>query len=185
MKKILFHVCCAPCMVAPYNKLRDEGEVEISAFWFNDNIHPYKEYEARLDTLIAWSEKIGLSLEVEDSYLPYTFMHRINEREHERCYFCYHFRLLKTAEKAKREGFDAFSTSLLYSKFQKHQLTKMIAENISDRLSIPFYYRDFRDLWYEGKKLSLEENMYRQKYCGCLYSEMDRWYKPAKVKGKT
>lgn len=183
MPKILFHVCCAPCMIAPYRKLTEEGEVEVSAYWFNDNIHPYKEYEARLETLASWAERAGLSLEIEDSYSPQSFMRRINETENERCFFCYYFRLLKTARKAKKEGYDAFSTSLLYSKYQKHDLIAITAKQIADRLDIPFYYRDFRELWYEGKKLSGEEKMYRQKYCGCLYSEMDRWYKPSVGRG--
>jgi len=82
-----------------------------------------------------------------------------------------------TAEQAKKENFDAFTSTLLYSRYQKHDLIKEIGETLSRQLGIPFYYQDFRSGWNEGIKISRELGMYRQPYCGCIYSEKERFYK--------
>jgi hypothetical protein len=176
-KQVLMHICCAPCFIAPYRLLSDEGEYEVTGFWFNDNIHPYREYQRRLDTFLEWSSREGLSCLIEKEYKPEPFFRRIAGREAERCFLCYHFRLTETAERAKAGVFDAFSTTLLSSVYQKHDLIKRTAEEIAQRKGIAFYYRDFRELWREGIELSKKENMYRQPYCGCLYSEKDRYDK--------
>ncbi len=171
------HVCCAPCFIAPYRTLKEEGRYEITGFWFNDNIHPYKEYRRRLDTFLEWSEREGVNTILEEAYRPEPFFRRVVNREAERCFFCYYYRLQKVAVMARQEGYDAFSTTLLYSIYQKHDLIIRIGEEMAERIGIPFYYRDFRELWQEGITLSKEENMYRQPYCGCLYSEKERYCK--------
>lgn len=76
---------------------------------------------------------------------------------------------------AKRGKFDAFSTTLLYSKFQNHELITTTGEAIAKSTGIPFYYRDFRPGWKEGIKASKDLNLYRQQYCGCIYSEKERY----------
>lgn len=177
MKRILFHICCAPCFTAPYKQMLRENEYEISGYWFNDNIHPYKEYEKRLDTLTEWSRRESVPLITENAYGLKEFINRVAGRETERCYFCYYFRLLKTALKAKELHYDMFSTSLLYSVYQKHDLIRHIAGQIADVHQVGFYYRDFRELWQEGIRLSKEKEMYRQNYCGCIFSEEERWLK--------
>ena len=80
-------------------------------------------------------------------------------------------RLEAAASVAKRGRYDAFSTTLLYSKFQKHDLIRQTAEAVSQKFDVPFYYEDFRTGWKEGIQLSKQQNLYRQKYCGCIYSE--------------
>jgi len=93
---------------------------------------------------------------------------------------CYYMRLKKTVEKAKELGFDLFSTTLLVSPYQKHDLIKEIANYLANEYKIEFYYEDFRVGYREGVNLSKEYGLYRQKYCGCIYSEKDRYYKGGK-----
>ncbi|MBW6515095.1 MAG: epoxyqueuosine reductase QueH [Candidatus Cloacimonetes bacterium] len=175
--RLLMHICCAPCLIAPYTHLKREGEYDITGFWFNDNIHPYQEYKRRLDTFLEWSAREGFNYLIEKDYQPEPFFQRVSGREKDRCYFCHYYRLKKTAELAKKENFDAFSTTLLYSIYQKHDLIRKIGEEIANNIGISFYYRDLREFWQEGITLSKGENMYRQPYCGCLYSEKERYCK--------
>ncbi len=105
------------------------------------------------------------------------FLQKIVFRESNRCAICYHERLKATAQIAKKGKFDYFSSTLLYSKFQKHELIQSIGKAIGDSLGIPFYYRDFREGWKEGIETSKRLSLYRQQYCGCIYSEKDRYYK--------
>ncbi|MCD6288252.1 MAG: epoxyqueuosine reductase QueH, partial [Candidatus Hydrogenedentes bacterium] len=98
-------------------------------------------------------------------------------REDDRCAICYRMRLERAAEIAVEGGFDAFSTSLLVSPYQKHDLLKEIAETVSADKGIEFMYRDYRDIWKQTYELSREMDMYRQKYCGCIYSEEERFRK--------
>lgn len=175
MKKILFHTCCAPCFIAPYIHLKDE--YNITALWLNHNIHPAQEYMKRRDTLKAFCEKENIKLIMKDEYDISIFLRNTVYREDNRCYSCYYERLKDTAYIAKKGNFDAFTTSLLYSKFQKHELIHSIAESIAKELGIKFYYQDFREYWKEGILLSKEHEMYRQQYCGCIFSEQDRYWK--------
>lgn len=96
-------------------------------------------------------------------------------REDKRCVFCWRSRLLKTAEIAAAKGFDAFTTSLLYSRRQDHERIRMLGESVAAKKGIAFAYRDFRSDWQEGIRLSKEWGIYRQQYCGCLFSEYDRY----------
>ncbi len=144
-------------------------------FFYRRNIHPYTECIKREQTLKDYAEKINLKVIYDKNYDLEGFLQNIVFREKNRCYFCYYDRLKSTAIIAKKSKFDSFSTTLLYSKFQKHDLIKSIAENISQMISIPFYYMDFRIGWKEGVLESKELGLYRQQYCGCIYSENERF----------
>jgi len=173
MKRLLIHICCAPCFVAPYYHLKDK--FELMGFWFNPNIHPYQEYQKRMDTLKQFVADENIKMIWKDEYKLDTFLRQASFREKLRCNFCYYDRLKYAAIIAKRGNFDYFTTTLLYSKFQNHELLKQIAESVSKEYKIPFYYEDFRKYWKEGIKLSKERGMYRQQYCGCIYSEYERY----------
>lgn len=174
--KLLVHICCAPCFAAPYFHLKEEGH-EIYGFWYNHNIHPYTEYKKRLETVQEFAEKENIPLIVKDKYELEKFLRKAAFREQERCRSCYYERLKYAAIVAKKGNFDAFTTTLLYSKFQRHDLIKEIGESLSKEYSVKFYYRDFREYWKEGMKISRDYKMYRQQYCGCIYSERDRYLK--------
>ena len=174
MPKLLVHVCCAPCFAAPYFHLQ-EKKFDIHGFWFNYNIHPFQEYKKRLETLQDFAEKENIPLIYKDEYNLEDFLRKAAFRESERCHMCYYDRLKYTAIVAKKGNFDYFTTTLLYSKFQKHEMIREIGESLAKEYGVNFYYEDFRQYWQEGIKLSKERKMYRQQYCGCIYSEKERY----------
>ncbi len=176
--RILTHVCCAPCFIAPYEHLKSKHEV--TAFWYNHNIHPYQEYKKRLDTLREFVDTNNIKYIEKDVYELDKFIHNAVYRESDRCRSCYYERLKYTAIIAKKGNFDAFTSTLLYSKFQNHEMMIEIGNSLAKEYGVKFYYEDFREYWKEGIELSKEVGMYRQQYCGCIYSERDRYYHPEK-----
>lgn len=128
----------------------------------------------REDTLKKYAETIDIKLIYEKEYNLEKFLQDIVFREHKRCSICYYKRLDMVAKMAKKGNFDFFSSTLLYSKFQNHQLIREIGSTLSKKNSVDFYYSDFREGWKEGIEKSKELNMYRQQYCGCIYSEEER-----------
>jgi epoxyqueuosine reductase len=176
LSKILLHICCAPCTIYPLKILRGEGN-EIGGLFYNPNIHPYLEYKRRLDALTTYAVQEDLTFIREEGYPLEAFFRQVVFREEERCRLCYHLRLSHAAEIGKRDRFDAFTTTLLYSRYQKHDLIREVAEEVAGTQGIPFIYRDFREGWSEGVRISKETGMYRQPYCGCIYSEKERYYR--------
>ncbi len=157
--------------------LRAEGG-EVCGLFVNPNIHPYQEYRRRWDTLAQYAGQMGLSVIREETYPLEAFLRQVAFREQERCRHCYTLRLTQTARIARDRGYDAFTTTLLYSRFQKHALIRSVAEEAAGSEGVPFLYRDFRPGWSEGVRLSREIGMYRQQYCGCIYSERERFHSP-------
>lgn len=172
--RLLLHTCCGPCAVYPVQSLRSNG-LEVMGFFFKSNIHPYRECVRREETLHAYAASIGLKLILEPGYDLEGFLQKMAFREADRCEICYHQRLKATALVARRGRFDSFSTTLLYSRFQNHDAIKSLGESVGRSLDIPFLYRDFRIGWTEGIRQSKALNMYRQQYCGCIYSEKERF----------
>ena len=178
--KLLLHICCAPCAAYPWQWF-SERKFQVRGLFFNPNIHPYQEYQRRMQSLLDFQKQSGLPLICRDEYGLQEFVRQTAFREQERCRLCYHWRLQVSAVVARRGKFDAFSTTLLYSKFQKHKLIREIAESLARQEGIPFYYQDFRKGWKEGIALSRRMGLYRQQYCGCIYSEQER-YAPRRTK---
>jgi predicted adenine nucleotide alpha hydrolase (AANH) superfamily ATPase len=174
--KILLHICCGPCTIYPLRNLREGGN-EVSGLYYNPNIHPYLEYCRRWETLELFTCREGLAVIREEAYPIETFLRQVAFREEERCLACYQLRLDRTAQVAVQGGFDAFTTTLLYSRFQKHDQIKSVGEGVARKRGIAFLYRDFRIGWSEGVRISKELEMYRQPYCGCIYSEKERYYR--------
>lgn len=177
--KILLHACCGPCSIFPTMRLADEGH-EFSLFYFNPNIHPYKEFKKRLSTLREYSALKKYRLIIDKNYPLEECVRGMLDEPTVRCAYCYRVRLEKTAVYAKENNFEAFSTSLLVSPYQKHDLIKLIAEEIATKVGITFYYEDYRNGYQEGVDISKELEMYRQPYCGCVFSERDRYEKRPK-----
>ena len=172
--KILLHACCAPCLVYPLDDLRSEGH-EVTAVFFNPNIHPYTEYLRRLDAFTVYTRENNVRvLDISSPEGMEDWLKAVAFREAQRCRVCFDFRLDAIARLARARGFDAFSTTLLYSRFQKHELLQAIGEAAAEKHNIPFIYRDWRTGWNEGVKRYRKLGLYRQKYCGCIYSEKER-----------
>ena len=174
--KLLVHTCCGPCSIYPVQVLRDDG-CEVMGFYYRNNIHPYTECQRREETLATYARSISLKLIVQPGYDMETFIRNVAFREAERCTYCYHDRLTTTAQFAKKGKFDGFTSTLLYSRFQKHEQIRSIGEAVGQSVGVPFYYRDFRDGWQAGIEASRDLGMYRQQYCGCIYSEKERYYR--------
>jgi epoxyqueuosine reductase len=174
--KLLLHICCAPCTIYPLKVLREQG-TNVHGFFYNPNIHPYQEFRRRLGTLEEFAPVASLPLQVDGRYAVEEFLRLVVFREEQRCRFCYGMRLQAAAIAAKQGNFDAFSATLLYSRFQKHELIREIGEQIGREVGVPFYYADFRPGWQEGINESKRLGLYRQNYCGCIYSEKERFHK--------
>jgi predicted adenine nucleotide alpha hydrolase (AANH) superfamily ATPase len=95
--------------------------------------------------------------------------------EDERCRHCFELRLTKTAEAAKAKGYDGFTTTLLISPNQKHELIKEIGEGAAGEKGVAFFYTDLRKRYSDSRHITKPMNLYRQQYCGCLYSELERY----------
>ena len=177
--KVLLHLCCAPCAIYPIKTLRT-GSLEVMGFFYRHNIHPYTECLKRQETVASYAREIDLRVIYQEGYDLEGFVQNVVYREKDRCNYCYHDRLRTTALLAKRGKFDYFSSTLLYSKFQKHDRVKSIGESVGRAVGVPFFYEDFRTGWKEGVNTSKDLSMYRQQYCGCIYSEKERFYRPEK-----
>ncbi|MCP4718697.1 MAG: epoxyqueuosine reductase QueH [Desulfobacteraceae bacterium] len=174
--KLLLHICCGPCSVYPIEVLKEKN-IDVMGFFFRHNIHPFTECMKREDTLRRYSDDIGLKMIWQKGYELEKFIQSIVFREKDRCRYCYHARLKAAAMVAKKGKFDAFSTTLLYSKFQNHQLIIETGQALAKEYGPQFFYHDFREGWKQGIETSKKLDMYRQQYCGCIYSEKDRYYK--------
>ena len=174
--KVLLHICCAPCCIVPIETLKSEG-MDVMGFFYRHNIHPYTECLRRQETLQSYADQINLRMICQEGYDLEGFIQNVVYREAERCSYCYHDRLRTTALVAKRGKFDYFTSTLLYSKFQKHDTIRSIGESVGRSVGIPFLYKDFRSGWKEGIKISKDLKLYRQQYCGCIYSEKERYYR--------
>ena len=172
--KILLHICCAPCAIYPLEALRASGH-RVSGFFFNPNIHPYQEFARRAATLEEYAAKVGLPVIWDRSYNLEDFLRSIVFRESERCRFCYYLRLSAAARAAQNGNFDAFTSTLLYSKFQNHELIKELGQLVVREVGGPCYYEDFRQGWGEGAAKTKKLGLYKQQYCGCIFSERDRF----------
>ncbi|HEY8443740.1 MAG TPA: epoxyqueuosine reductase QueH [Clostridia bacterium] len=166
--KILMHMCCAPCAVYPTEKLTQDKH-EVYGLFFNPNIHPIEEYHKRKETLRQFAEIANIPIEYVDGFMQSEW-ETFNGTDEERCEMCYSIRLQLAAKYALENGFDAFTTSLLVSPYQKHDLIKELGEKIAAEVGIPFYYEDFRTGYRAGQQKAKELGLYRQKYCGCIIS---------------
>ena len=178
--KLLLHACCGPCACYPTKMLKSQ-DVDFTLLYYNPNIHPYKEFKRRLSALRELAEKQDYRLIIDKTYPLEECVKGMLKEPIVRCAFCYRMRLRYTAKYAADHGFTAFSTTLLYSPYQKHELIVQTAKAAEEEFGVEFYYQDWRPYYQEGVDISLTLGLYRQPYCGCVFSERDRymeWKKP-------
>ena len=191
--RILLHSCCAPCLAGSRIPYEEEG-FEVIGYWYNPNIHPWKEYDRRLQDMerysllepmkIIYDKDYPLLEIIEEMTLPIsnkkenrsnTFMDEKDRRK--RCESCYKRRIKNTAMKAKEMKIDGFSTTLLISKYQNHDLIKEVCTTTAKEVGVEFIYRDLRKYWGRSLDKSRKYRLYRQQYCGCIFSESERYQK--------
>lgn len=177
--KLLLHMCCGPCACYPVKVLREKG-IEPVGYFFNPNIHPYVEWDNRLKAAKEFAEKTGLEFYADENYRLREFLKKALPAEavpNGRCTMCYTWRLEEAARYAAGHGYEAFASTLFYSIYQQHDLMKRTAEQLAKKYGVAFYYEDFRPGWQEGIDISKELDLYRQPYCGCIFSEEERYSK--------
>ena len=174
--KLLLHTCCAPCSIMCIETLRQEG-IDPVLFWYNPNIHPFKEYKMRKNTLVEYAATIKAKLIINNEYGLRRFIEAIFPDFDNRCGYCYRVRFEETAKFAAENGFDAFTSTLFVSPYQNHELLKLTAEAVAEKYGVKFLYRDFRPGFREGQNKARQKGLYMQKYCGCIFSEEERYLK--------
>jgi len=185
---ILLHICCGNCAAYPFRLLKEEGH-DYSGFWFNPNIHPLEEYNLRLESLKKLAGERFINMHYSEEYNPSEYFRMLgmdevgsvkapeqheNVEKSQRCRLCYELRLEKTAEKASQNGFDAFSTTLLISPYQNFEQISATGEKLADKYDILFHAKDLRPYFRRSQAMAGEIGLYRQKYCGCIFSRKER-----------
>jgi predicted adenine nucleotide alpha hydrolase (AANH) superfamily ATPase len=170
---LLLHVCCGPCMTVVHETLSGEG-FTVTGYFYNPNIHPWKERERRLTALSEYASDRGIPLDVDNGYPLEENLRMLLDAEN-RCSACFQDRLSATAARASQLGIPGFSTTLSVSPYQDQALIRLAGSAAGELHGVEFVYRDFRDLYRESVRLSREAGMYRQPYCGCVFSERDRY----------
>ena len=171
--KLLLHTCCAPCLIYPLEKLAEKW-FEVTGFFYNPNVHPFAEYQTRKQAIESFIKQNHIEV-IYPEYNPAEFFQAVNLKERNgRCSVCWSLRLKTTARVAKEKGFSHFSTTLLVSPYQDQELLKQIGSDISAQEGIEFYYEDFRPGFKKAHDIARAQNIYCQKYCGCIYSEIER-----------
>jgi predicted adenine nucleotide alpha hydrolase (AANH) superfamily ATPase len=174
VKKLLIHSCCAHCAAYTVSYWREQG-YETSALWYNPNIHPYTEHQHRLEAMQSLAQEMNLPLIISGGYDMPEYFRRVVGHEDERCRHCFNLRLSRTAEIALEKGFDAFTTTLLISPHQKHELIKEVGNELAREKGVGFLYADLRKRYSDSRHMTKPLNLYRQQYCGCIYSEWERY----------
>lgn len=189
--RTLLHICCGPCALQAVEPLRNEG-IEVFGFFYNPNIHPYREYLLRLEAVKVVAERWGFKVIYQDRYELEAFLQSVVFREKDRCTICYHLRLDACARAAKQGRFDSFTSTLLGSTHQDHELIGEVGRAVGKTYGIPFLFKDFRGGKTLSREVSAQWGIYRQQYCGCIYSEKERFFqsktrrdKKGSEKGKT
>ena len=174
-KRLLLHVCCAPCSTHPANLLKNGFDVTL--LFYNTNIHPHDEYNKRLNEAIRFSRIVGIPL-IEFKDDDKQWFDKVKGHEHDkeggdRCSICFRHRLDKTAEIAKKKGFDIFTTTLTVSPYKSSRKVNLIGKELEEKFDVKFMESDFKkqDGYKESIELSKKHGIYRQHYCGCTYSK--------------
>ena len=174
MSQLLLHTCCAHCTAYAVEHFRQAG-CEVTALWYNPNIHPYLEHQNRLAAMQTLAEKMAFPLVVIPGYDFLCYLRAVSGNEKTRCQYCFRLRLQKTAETARSMNISAFSASLLISPHQDHELAKMIGEAVAVDTGAVFIYADLRKRYSDSRRITKPLELYRQQYCGCIYSEYERF----------
>lgn len=174
MKSVLLHCCCVHCTAYTVSHWRQQG-YQVSGLWYNPNIHPFTEHQNRLEAMQSLSREIDLPLLVCPGYDMVEYFRQVVGHEAQRCQHCFRLRLSRTADAARDGGFDAFTTTLLISPHQKHDLIREIGRSVAEETGVDFLYADLRKRYSDSRHMTKGLNLYRQQYCGCVYSEWERY----------
>ena len=173
--KLLLHSCCGPCSSSVIERLRDY--FDITVIYYNPNIEPKEEYEKRKSEQLRLLNELGIKF-MDIDYLNNEYHEKVKGYENEpenglRCPLCFELRLDKTASKAKENNFDYFGTTLTVSPHKNSKIINEIGLKLEEKHGVKFLLSDFKkeDGYKRSIELSKKYDLYRQDYCGCLYSK--------------
>jgi hypothetical protein len=174
--KVLLHICCAPCCLAAFRDLAERGH-SATGYFYNPNIHPLIEFRRRLKALKVLQERLPVPVICEEQYGLKEYLSRVcwSGEARERCADCYRLRLERTAHEAAHRGFGAFTTTLLGSTHQDHDLVRQVGEEACARHGVGFCYADWRPAAGQAHEQARGMGLYMQNYCGCVFSEWERF----------
>jgi predicted adenine nucleotide alpha hydrolase (AANH) superfamily ATPase len=174
MKKLLLHVCCAPCSAYVIEQL--QKDYDITLFYFNPNIYPEIEYEIRKNESQSYAKKLGIDF-VEEKIDHNIWLEKVKGFENEfergkRCFICYKYRLEETAKYCRENNFDIFTTTLSISPHKSSEMINQAGLEVSEIFGVEYLEADFKkDGGFKRScEISKENEFYRQNYCGCEFS---------------
>jgi len=155
---------------------RQQG-YEVTAFFYNPNIHPFTEHQHRLEAMHTLAAKSQFPLNIPGTYEMPEYFRAVVGNEADRCRYCFTLRLSKTAAYARQVGFSGFTTTLLISRHQDHELIKDTGNRIAAETGVPFIYNDLRKRFSDSRVMTKPLHLYVQRYCGCVYSKWEAYRK--------
>lgn len=170
---LLVHSCCGQCAAAVLEPLR--RLVPFTLYFYNPNIQPLLEFRRRAKSLQVLAGAERLDLLVDLAYDPKRFLGSVPWDRPDRCEACYRLRLAETARTASERGFGAITTTLLVSVHQDHEAVRRIGTEEAAARGLAFHYEDWRPLAERGPREAKRRSLYRQQYCGCIFSEQERF----------
>lgn len=171
MGKMLLHCCCGPCAMYPLDLLTSEGR-DLDCYWYNPNIHPQFEFDRRHVSLQKACNHFDVKLIsegeacMEDYWLSREYLNEFDSR----CDMCYDIRMDHVAKFCADNGYESFCTTLLVSPYQQHDKIAKISDMKAAKYGVKFDYIDFRPGYRKGQDMAREIELYRQKFCGCIFS---------------
>lgn len=174
--KLLLQVCCAPCSSSVLWRLKDYFDIDI--YYYNPNIYPANELNKRVETVRNLVKEMDLSSKVifpendPDDFYSYVNTRSKDHEGGDSCYKCYRLRLEKSAQYAKKNSYDYFTTTLSISPYKNSAWLNEIGEDLEKKYEIKYLYSDFKKKngYKDSIELSKKYNLYRQDYCGCIFS---------------
>jgi epoxyqueuosine reductase len=171
---LLLHICCGPCSIYSVQRLREQGW-QVEGYWYNPNIHPYTEHTRRQESLRSFAPTVNLPIHWEPGYALADHLRAVAGREDspDRCLACYRLRLEKAAMRAAERGIRAISTTLLISPYQNREALVGIGTEVAAMRGLAFHSENLRRGFAVSQLIAREMGLYRQRYCGCLFSARD------------
>lgn len=167
--RVLMHICCAPCAEFPVMIMRNEG-YNLDVLYYNPNIHPIAEWNKRLENVNKFAQIKELQVFVDNTFLEEKWREHPSNIKENHCAMCYFMRMDFAAKFAAEHAYAAFTTSLLVSPYQNHDLLHKSAYNAAKRYNVKYIECDFRDGFRLGQEMARADELYCQKYCGCIFS---------------